>query len=54
MEEIIKTVIKPFTSSTILAVNIEDSENKHGQSICQNCETQRQQSAAPEKLKSSL
>lgn len=54
MEEIIKTVIKSFTNSTIPAVNIEGSENKHGQSICQNCERWHQQSAAPEKLKSSL
>lgn len=45
MEETIKTVVKPFTESTIQAANIEDSENKHGQTeYLSNRETQPQQS----------
>lgn len=51
-EEISKT--KNFTTSTLQAVLTEHSENKHGQSICQNYETRSQQRSDPAKFNSSL
>lgn len=51
-EEISKT--KNFTSSTLQTVLTEHSENKHGQSISQNYETQSQQRSDPAKFNSSL